>query len=162
MAPYECPLCVFRKLRKVSPDPRQYTDKILLDCITRAILDAFWSRSSLAVLGYAQETSKLLSFVEIVGIDALFEHSGLLPWRDHCGYGVAIAMLLYSKQKGKNDEDHMLFDTIRNIQTVYSNFVRASPQALAESWSLGDPAGQYQRFNNMNVDLYDSPDSWKV
>jgi hypothetical protein len=43
MAPFECDLCVFRKLRKLDPIPRDPEDNLLLGCIRRMNLDAFWS-----------------------------------------------------------------------------------------------------------------------
>ena len=45
LVPYECPMCVFQKIKgrdRISERPQ---DTLLIDCITRAILDAFWSRA---------------------------------------------------------------------------------------------------------------------
>ena len=147
LVPYECPTCVFRKLRGASPNSRSHSDTLLMDCIKRAILDAFWSRSSSTVTGYARQTRKMLDFSETVGLQGPFWHTELTPWRDHCGYEVAVLMLLYSRRQGKNVKENMQFDTVRNFRTVYGNFVRASPQASLEPWSLGDNSGRYQRMN---------------
>ena len=43
MVPFECDLCVFRKLRNRSPNPSSPPDKLLTACIQRVTLDAFWS-----------------------------------------------------------------------------------------------------------------------
>ena len=146
--PYECPLCVFRILRGHSPSSFSVADKLLLDCIQRAVLDAFWSWSTSTVKGYACQTRKLLQFTEMVGLTGPFKHTALMPWRDHAGYEVAVAMLLYSRRKGKHASDHMQFDTVRSFRTVYGNFVRASPQAVSSHAALGDNSGRYLRFNH--------------
>jgi hypothetical protein len=41
---HECDLCVFRKLKKRSPDVTNPGDELLIACIRRINLDAFWSR----------------------------------------------------------------------------------------------------------------------
>jgi hypothetical protein len=51
LVPFECDLCIFRKLRKHSPDVNREQDKLLLACIRRVTLDAFWSRASSMVNG---------------------------------------------------------------------------------------------------------------
>ena len=71
-----------------------------------------------------------------------------MPWRDHAGYKIAVAMLLYSRRSGKHSSKQMQFDTVRGFRTVYGNFVRASPQAVSNHAALGDNAGRYQRFNH--------------
>ena len=123
------------------------SDRLLTDCIQRAILDAFWSRSTSTVKGYARQVRKMLEFSDIVGLEGPFRHTKLMPWRDHSGYEVAIAMLLFSRRKGKHSVNHMQFDTVRSFRTVYGNFIRASPQATLHQSSLGDNAGRYLRFN---------------
>ena len=123
------------------------SDRLLTDCIQRAILDAFWSRSTSTVKGYARQVRKMLEFSDIVGLEGPFRHTKLMPWRDHSGYEVAIAMLLFSRRKGKHLVDQMQFDTVRSFRTVYGNFIRASPQATLHQSSLGDNAGRYLRFN---------------
>lgn len=44
MVPFECDTCIFWKLRNVAPNPIDcLKDKLLLACIRRVNLDAFWS-----------------------------------------------------------------------------------------------------------------------
>lgn len=89
----------------------------------------------------------MIKRLEVVGLRGPFRHKELLPWHDHCGYEVAVAILLYSRQSGKNDLEYTQYDSIRKYRTVYSNFVRASPQANLAPWSLEDDSGGYTRFN---------------
>ena len=46
LTPFECDLCIFRKLRKDNPNPKSQADILLMATIRRANLDAFWSRAA--------------------------------------------------------------------------------------------------------------------
>ena len=127
-------------LRGTSPQEHSDADNLLMDCIQRAILDAFWSRLIAMVKGYARQVRKMLECSDIVGLSGPFRHTELMPWKDHSGYEVAVTMLLYSRRKGKHSENQMQFDTFRVFRTVYGNFIRASPQATFDQSSLGDNA----------------------
>jgi hypothetical protein len=52
-----------------------------------------------------------------------------LPTHDHCGYGVAIQMLLASQEPGHYSSVYKQFDTIRRLKTAFGNLVRAFGQA---------------------------------
>ena len=69
----------------------------------------------------------MLSFLDIVWLNGPFIHEGPFPNFDHCGYEVAIIMLLYSTNTGKLHLDHLQYDTIRKFQSTFGNQVRASP-----------------------------------
>jgi hypothetical protein len=56
LVPFECDLCIFRKLRMYDPMPAFEHDKLLLACIRRITLDAFWSRATSTVLGNRDTT----------------------------------------------------------------------------------------------------------
>ena len=145
LIPFECTLCVFRKLTKRNPSAVNPQDVLLQDCITRAILDAFWSRSSGTVTGYSRKATQMVEFSALVGLQGPFTVSAPLPDYDHCGYEVAVEMLLYSRRPGRHS-NHMQFDTVRSFRTVFSNFIRSAPQSNTNPWSLGDPSGRYLRF----------------
>jgi hypothetical protein len=49
MVPFKCNLRVFRKLKGQSPDVTNPRDELLIACIRRINLDAFWSRSKYTV-----------------------------------------------------------------------------------------------------------------
>ena len=148
MVPFECDLCIFRKLRGRSPQARDSVDALLLGCIRRINLDAFWSSATSTVNGNRDKLVMGLRLSRLVGLDGPYIHQGPLPNHDHWGYEVAVQMLLYSKKAGRNSDTHMQFETIRKLRTSYSNHVRASPQANAESMSMGDVKGNYQRLTN--------------
>jgi hypothetical protein len=128
LVPFQCDLCLFRKLRKRSPDPSNSEDALLAATVRRMNLDAFWCTATATVYGNKDKLDLALSLSELVGLDGPCIHIGPLPSHDHCGYEVAAQMLLYSKRKGRNSKTHCQFDTIRKVRTCHANQVRASPQ----------------------------------
>ena len=147
MVPFECDLCIFRKLKGHNPGLKNETDSLLLACIRRANLDAFWSSASSTVEGNMRKTKLALNFSSRLGLKGPYSQDGPLPNYDHCGYEVAIQMLMNSLNKGRNNPNYTQFDTIRKIRTAYSNQVRASNQASCLSVTINDQSGKYQRIS---------------
>ena len=153
MIPFEFHLCVFRKLCGSNPNLDKAGDTLLIGCIKRAIMDAFWSQASGTVQKNASRARLMIDSSESVGLSGPFVYRGELPWRDHCGYEVAVNILLHLRRSGKLDKEYVQFDSIRILRSTFSNFIGASPQANLTSLSLGDMKGHYQRFN---IDEFDS------
>ena len=146
LVPFECDLCVFRKLtRRNGPNSKNPQDQLLSALIRRVNLDAFWSRASSTVKGNAARLRKGIALSAMVGLEGPYIHEGPLPGHDHCGYEVAIQMVLHSRQSGVNSADHLQMETIRKLRSAFGNQVRSSPQSTRESLSLGDQRGNYQR-----------------
>jgi hypothetical protein len=145
MVPFECDTCIFRKLQRRSPDVTSPTDDLLLACIRRVNLDAFWSRSKDTVRGNKEKIALSLKFSEAVGLSGSYTVDGALPDFDHCGYEVAINIVLYSRRPGAHSNEYTQFDTVRKLRTAYSNHCRSTAQANRSSWSIGDTKGKYQR-----------------
>eukprot|EP00978_Attheya_sp_CCMP212_P015773 scaffold40823_cov60-Attheya_sp.AAC.1 len=144
MIPFECDLCVFRKLRYRSSDRTSPSDKLLEACIRRMTLDAFWSCAAPTVKGQTYNLKCALAYSATVGLlPGPYVHDGPLPDYDHCGYTVAIQMLLYSRSRGNHSTDYVQFDSIRKFRSAYGNFLRAAPQANRVPISLGDQTGRY-------------------
>ena len=55
-----------------------------------------------------------------------YAEPGPLPPTDHCGYEVAMQIVLSSLDPGRHSPDYKQWDTIRRIRTVFSNQSRAS------------------------------------
>jgi hypothetical protein len=143
---FECDWCVFGKLRKKAPDPTRQKDILLMACIRRANLDAFWSRAGSTANSQASLIRKGISLSDEVGLDPPYHEPGPLPTFDHCGYGVAIQMLMKSREAGRYHNSHQQWDTIRRMSVGYNNQVRASGVANSSTWSVGEANGkQYSR-----------------
>ena len=145
LVPFECDTCIFLKLRGSLPQENNTIDELLLKCIRRINLDAFWSRSRTTVNSNAISARMQLKFSASVGLKAPFVHTQALPLFDHCGYKVAIGLILYSTRSGRNDPSYTEFDTIRGLRTVYSNCIRAYLQSTSITLALGDFKGNYHR-----------------
>jgi hypothetical protein len=139
MVPFESDFCIFAKLRSgISSEEDQEKDLLLLACIRRANLDAFWSRATSTVIANGDRTRAALELSSSIGIEGPYEVEGTLPLFDHCGYEVAIQMLLASRKPGKYSKQYSQWDTIRKIRTVFSNQYKASPQFNRDIVALGD------------------------
>ena len=120
-----------------------HKDDLLLRCIRRANLDTFWSRATSTVANNIRLVEKQIKLSATVGLDGPFEQWGVLPNHYHCGYEVAINMLLYSMQKGRYNDEYVQFDTIRKLRSAYSNHVRAYVQGNQTTISIQDHNGKY-------------------
>ncbi len=142
MVQFECDWCVFGKLKKRRPNSTSPTDVLLMACIRRATLDAFWSRAGSTVNGQALLVQKGISLSNMVGIDPPYLEPGPLPSFDHCGYGVAIQLLLKSREAGRYQSSHQQWDTVRRMSVAYRNQVRASGVANSSTLSVGEADGK--------------------
>jgi hypothetical protein len=146
LVPFECDLCVFRKLQGRNPVATNPQDSLLSACIRRANLDAFWSRAKGTAGANRDKVAFAIKMSALVGLLGPYESDGPLPEDDHCGYEVAIEMLLHSRRSGSYSEAYTQFDTIRKLRSAFSNYCRASAKSNRSSAALGDQKGKYQRF----------------
>jgi hypothetical protein len=109
-------------------------------------LDAFWSRAEDTVKGNRDKLADKLSLSNLVRLHGPCIHNGPYPDHDHCGYEVAIDMLLMPRRPGRNSKSHPQFDTIRNLQSAYGNQVRPSLETTRTVMALGGQKGRYLRF----------------
>ena len=148
MVPFECDTCIFWKLRGTVPNPEGCSkDKLLLGCIRRINLDAFWSRMSSTVNANRDKVRAGLKLSESVGLVGPYVVSEAFPHWDHCGYEVAIQMILASKKPGRYSTEYTQWDTVRKFRTAFSNQFRASGQASTFDLALSNDKGQTQRFS---------------
>lgn len=147
MAPYECDICIFRKLRHEEPDLNRESDRLLLACIRRANLDVMWSRATSTVKENARRVRETISLTDCLGIADPFVHSHHMPGTDHAGYSIAIAILMKSRKTGKHSEKYQQYDTVRHLKSAYGNFIRAAPLNAGITTSLGRSDGIYERLN---------------
>ena len=119
--PFECDMCQFINLNERDPIHGNYKDNYTLLCIRQAILDTFWSRETITVLGDYKilrrnyfDSTKALSIrrpVPIIGTNKV---------RDVVGMGCAIQALDASRRKGKW-QDQLQWDSMRRTLTWYNN-----------------------------------------
>jgi hypothetical protein len=118
LVPFECDLCVFRKLRRHKPSSASEHDQLLLACIRGVALDAFWSRATSTLLANRDKVKQGLVLCKLVGLDGPYVHVGTMSTSDKFGYEVAIQTVLASRRPGKYAQDHTQWDSVRKYQTA--------------------------------------------
>jgi hypothetical protein len=146
--PFECDLCIFWKLKGREPNALgSDQDKRLLVCIRRINLNDFWSRMSSTVSTNKDKVKSGIKLSESVGLEGPYMvTSGFHEW-DHCGYEVAIQMVLASLKPGRYSSEYTQWDKIRKLRTAFSNQYRASGKATSVEMALSDDRGQTQRIS---------------
>jgi hypothetical protein len=147
LVPFECDLCIFRKLQGINPQKGKAQDDIVMCAIRRANLDSFWSRAAPTVRGNLSTITRIAEVSRTAGMRGPFWSVGPLPDYDHCGYEMAVDTLLLSKRKGNYDGGHLQYETLRHYSTAYANFMRASNEATSSVKAMVDEKGNYTRFS---------------
>jgi hypothetical protein len=126
VCPFQCDLCHFRNVQNRNPRPLEHPkDKLAMDCIRRANLDAIWGREPSTILGNLSQARKLEEFGDALGFSNVIPEMGPFPLLDTFGMKVACCTLLKSLEKGRW-EDTVQYATTRRLRSAYSNFYHAS------------------------------------
>ena len=139
-----CDYCVFVKLYARLPDEGTQGDIHIMSCIRRILLDAFWSRATTTVASNTALIRQGLRHSSGIGLEGPYLPPGPLPGFDHCGYEVALQMVLASLERGTYAA-YKQWDTIRKLRSAFSNQVRSSAIANLTTLSLADGKGKYFR-----------------
>ncbi|KAL7564156.1 hypothetical protein ACA910_021131 [Epithemia clementina (nom. ined.)] len=109
MCPFQCDECAFLNIRGRYPDEQRFSkDRLLLLCIRRANLDAFWAQEQSTVQRNKIQMRGLLDAARQLGIDEPLPHRGPFPTNDSFGMGTACVMLMKTLRAGKNAEQIQL------------------------------------------------------
>ena len=139
ITPFQCDECHFYNMKHRRAIPGLATDDLLLLCIRRASLDAFWSRERSTVGSNLKEARKYLDNMCLLGIENIaFPPKGPHPQEDTWGMRVACGLLLRSKDKGRNAR-YVQFETVRRTRSMFSNVIHTceSGTGLALTGSEG-------------------------
>ena len=119
LCPFQCDLCVFRRLRQEEPIKTSHSDNLLFKYIRRANLDAFWSRATGTVTKECGNVKRNIEDLKMLGLSGPYYDPGPSPPNDSCGYEAAISLLVDSQRKGNYADDH------KNNGSPYKNFVQS-------------------------------------
>jgi len=137
MTPFQCDWYLFHVVTGRVPRDLHRQDDFLLCLLRRCNLDAFWARETSTILANKRNLDQLIrTWDELVGIVPRLPLLGPFPLTDTCGIAVAVAMLVKFLQPGKY-QDYTQFETLRKLQSAYSNFHHASAQGMASMILLG-------------------------
>jgi hypothetical protein len=127
MCPFQCDLCHFRNIQKRDPLFGHRKDILLLQCIRRASLDAFWAREPSTVRANLRGAKRLEEIGDTLGMRAVCPTMGPYSEIDTFGMSLAVCILIRSLDPGKTEE-YIQFSTARGLRSVYSNIYHASSQ----------------------------------
>ena len=122
LTPFQCDVCVFRRVYSRSPDGQSLSDQLGLAYIRRANLDAFWSRAAGTVRNNKGIVRRSIEELAAVGLQGPYFDPGPTPSVDHAGYEAAIAMLMDTRKAGKYSESHKQWQSSRKVRSAVSNF----------------------------------------
>jgi hypothetical protein len=128
MTPFQCELCLFRNIRKMSPRPNSEIDKWTLTCLRRANLDSFWATRPSTVLANLREARHVMRCSSYIDLENPLQDfpRGPFPLQDIFGAGMAINLLQRSLDPGRNSAT-IQFGTCRKMRSFYSNYVHTTP-----------------------------------
>jgi hypothetical protein len=132
MCPFQCDHCHFYNIQQRRPGSK-VQDEVLLMCIRRANLDAFWSKETATVSANRREGARVLSVSARLGVDHPYPERHPFEVDDSFGMLIACQSLLRSLDPGKNT-DTIQFETMRKLRSHYSNFYHTLP--MGTGWTM--------------------------
>jgi len=125
MCPFQCDECHFYNIQQRRPGVK-VQDNVLLMCIRRANLDAFWSRETATVEANRREGARVLSGSARLGLDQPYPERKPFGVGDTFGMLIACQSLLRSLDAGRNTGT-IQYETMRKLRSHYSNFYHTLP-----------------------------------
>ena len=141
MCPFQCDECHFVNIKGRMPAGLTGDDVLLL-CIRRAILDAFWARETSTVAQNRGELLRVLRMSKILGTEGGYSLRGPFPVADTFGMEIAAHHLLRSLDKGRNAET-IQYETMRKIRSHFSNFFHTTPMGVGASTAGTDGSSMF-------------------
>jgi hypothetical protein len=128
---FQCDACHFLNVQRRVSIPGKESDDLLLVCIRRANLDAFWSRERSTVNQNRREGVRYAEICSTLGlnVDDAYPARGPFDVVDGVGMKLACGMLVRSLNIGKNAKT-IQFDTMRKLCSHMSNFSHSCPDGV--------------------------------
>ena len=105
-----------------SPVHNAEQDELLLACIRRINLDAFWSRATSTVVWSNKDRIKSgLELAFTVGLQGPYSFQGFMTDSDSTGYEVAIQMVMAPRRAGRYSEEYTQWDTVRKFRSSFTS-----------------------------------------
>ena len=132
---FQCDVCHFLIMQHRLPERERVADDLLLTCIRRASLDAFWSRERLTVGQNRREGVCYAGICETLGllVDDAYPPRGPFRVEDGTGMKLACGMLLRSLNAGKNAKT-IQFDMMRKMRSHMSNYSHSCPDGVGTTF----------------------------
>ena len=134
ITPFQCDLCVFRRIQSRDPSPFSDQDNTLLAYIRRANLDSMWSRGIDPVNKARCNANRIVKGLsEEVGISkGPFYDPGPTEAFDSFGYIPIIAMLQASRRPGKLSDSHLQWSSLRKEKATIASQERLNNRVFGQ------------------------------
>lgn len=113
---FECEYCAFYRLKRTTPKPTVDDDKLLLEFIRRANLDAFWVRRPSTIANLLGSFKEYRDTCQLLGFNAFNDRARLKASADY-GMRTALVMLWKSLKPGKHEET-IKYSTLRGFRKM--------------------------------------------
>jgi hypothetical protein len=136
---FQCDWCQFQNLKQQNVREGSVYNKLTMLCLRRSILDSFWGRERSTVYSNMREKVRYLAYCMTMGLsaDEAYPPRGPFPVANSSGLKVACAILLRSKEQGKNAATGQ-YETTRKLRSHISNFAHTCPDGLGASFMAED------------------------
>ena len=142
-SPFQCPVCHSQNIRGCGLAVGVMEDETFECLVTRATLDAFWSRSSKTVAGHVREVKFMIKYGGILRFDP-FPPLGPWPLYTHLGMLQALMVVMRSREKGRGDKQFVQHSTACKARGTLTILWEISPIAGADiTLSSGSIRGRY-------------------
>ena len=129
VVPFQCDVCWFRNLEGRDYDVCSFCDRRLMCYIRRVNLDLIWSRSPSTIANVRRSLTKLLQSWKEMNLKPVLPTLKPWPLDDSVGFSLALGLLRYSQNQGRNTKNHLQFDSVRKLRTTFSHIHEASSTA---------------------------------
>jgi hypothetical protein len=140
--PFQCPSCQSQNIRGKGLNPNDINNLVFECMVTRAILDAFWSRSSKTIGNHVREVRNMARYGGMLGYSPM---PVLGPWAlsNHFGMAAAVMVLMRSMEKGKTGGT-VKYGTTRKARATLTILWESSPSSGDDlTMSAGSVKGRY-------------------
>ena len=140
---FQCDDCAFYNMQGRYPLMEHDADSLLMLCIRRANLDAFWSRERTTVERNWREMKSLIATSKTMGLHKPLPQRGPFRIADDVGMNVACVMLMKTLRDGRNSK-HIQFESARKVRSAVSNLMHSLPGGTGLSTvAQGERGGQF-------------------
>ena len=119
LSSFQCHHCWFINLKKSTPVEGRMVDERLMGYIKQANLDMFWSRAPKTVYTNFLLIKKEIRLSLELGLNPIHVIKGPWPLGDCQGMQLSLVILRASQEKGRYQDTHQQFDSIRRIRTAH-------------------------------------------
>lgn len=148
LTPFQCDLCVFRRVMKRDPDVASHADQLAAAHMRRANLDAFWGRATGTANTNRRIVNRNLDDMAVMGSEGPYFDPGPTLAHDHSGHETAMGALADARKVGKHSSSHKQHQSSRKVKLAVGNFEKLhSHHPLACLTLVDEEKGRTTRFH---------------